>query len=499
MSLTILDKASLIIDGRSVNGAYADLAAALVEVRVRETITGASTLTLKVVDPKGTIRNSGLLAAKVTAVIDGAGFELVRTDRSTRADLTITFEDMAVAALRRRNSYRKVAAGAMSRAAFCQLLIREEPWITVSAAPGALSKVELARGSAASTTTEEPAGGSGGFGTKGLDPAAAKAIILGSASASKSSTSKKTEVEDTWDACGRIMGEIGWRAYALRKQVVLAPDSWILSRGTPYALSESSPGLDSIGWEFDTGQPAATATLRVRCGTSTTFPAGSRVTLSGEGPADGDWLVETIDRTDRTQVADVTLIRPSPALPEPTVNALSANPGEGGWGTSGDESGGGQIVGSTGAAAPSALVEAFVQKALAQAGKQYVWGATGPGSFDCSGLVMWCAAQVGGTGSPTSTARVPYFGRTVGNQLALARSAGTLMSVEAAIATRGALLIRGPDGHIAISLGGGKTIEAKGRAYGVGVFSARGRGWTTGAWVPGITVSASSSRDGRAS
>lgn len=42
---------------------------------------------------------------------------------------------------------------------------------------------------------------------------------------------------------------------------------------------------------------------------------------------------------------------------------------------------------------PQAAVVAF---ALAQLGKPYVWGATGPGSYDCSGLTMraWAAAGV---------------------------------------------------------------------------------------------------------
>jgi cell wall-associated NlpC family hydrolase len=36
-----------------------------------------------------------------------------------------------------------------------------------------------------------------------------------------------------------------------------------------------------------------------------------------------------------------------------------------------------------------------IQAALAQLGKPYVWGATGPDSFDCSGLMQWSWAQVG--------------------------------------------------------------------------------------------------------
>lgn len=36
-----------------------------------------------------------------------------------------------------------------------------------------------------------------------------------------------------------------------------------------------------------------------------------------------------------------------------------------------------------------------VQVALNQVGKRYVWGAMGPESFDCSGLMVWAYAQVG--------------------------------------------------------------------------------------------------------
>jgi cell wall-associated NlpC family hydrolase len=44
-------------------------------------------------------------------------------------------------------------------------------------------------------------------------------------------------------------------------------------------------------------------------------------------------------------------------------------------------------------AAPSAQAAAAVQAAMAQVGKPYVWGAAGPNSYDCSGLVQWAWAQ----------------------------------------------------------------------------------------------------------
>ena len=104
-------------------------------------------------------------------------------------------------------------------------------------------------------------------------------------------------------------------------------------------------------------------------------------------------------------------------------------------------------------------VEAFVSKCLAQAGDKYVFGAEtrladpDPDTFDCSELVQWAAYQVGVTiadGSQNQRAACKRF-----RQLSIAQ----------AMATRGALVFSG--GHVAISLGNGQTIEAKGRKYGV--------------------------------
>jgi hypothetical protein len=111
--------------------------------------------------------------------------------------------------------------------------------------------------------------------------------------------------------------------------------------------------------------------------------------------------------------------------------------------------------------------------ALTQKGKPYIWGDSGPNSFDCSGLVQWAAGKVGLT-----------FPKPVSSQLAQCTRAGTLITVQQAIATPGALLIRGPNEHIVISLGNGNTIEAMGKAYGVRIGGTKGRTWTTGALLP---------------
>jgi len=124
--------------------------------------------------------------------------------------------------------------------------------------------------------------------------------------------------------------------------------------------------------------------------------------------------------------------------------------------------------------------EAFVQRALAQRGDRYIFGAEAnpndpnPKAFDCSELVQWAAHQVG-VSIPDGTM----------NQLPHIQRAGKTLPIAKAISTRGALLFR--PGHVAISLGNGKTIEAKGSQYGVGVFSAQGRRWTAGGLIPGMS------------
>jgi len=123
---------------------------------------------------------------------------------------------------------------------------------------------------------------------------------------------------------------------------------------------------------------------------------------------------------------------------------------------------------------PSAPAERFIERALAQAGDAYVFGAEVPLSahdpdrFDCSELVQWAAAQVGLQVPDGSVAQSRFVKE---------------MSLQQALRTPGALLFR--PGHVAISLGDGRSIEARGRRYGVGIFNAEGRFHTAG-WIPGL-------------
>ena len=131
--------------------------------------------------------------------------------------------------------------------------------------------------------------------------------------------------------------------------------------------------------------------------------------------------------------------------------------------------------------------------ALSQAGDQYVYGAEAspsdenPYVFDCSELVEWVCARL------DVDPRVPDGSWL---QFQHCESLGTDVSVTRGLGTLGALLFwfdgdpmrpnRPKGAHVAISLGDGRTIEARSEKHGVGVFGPEGRSWTHAALIPGV-------------
>lgn len=85
-------------------------------------------------------------------------------------------------------------------------------------------------------------------------------------------------------------------------------------------------------------------------------------------------------------------------------------------------------------------------------GCSYVWGATGPDSFDCSGLVSYVFSSYGI--SVPRTAADQYYG-------------GTQIDVSTAVSTPGALIFYHGLGHVAISLGDGSVVHASNSNIGV--------------------------------
>jgi cell wall-associated NlpC family hydrolase len=151
------------------------------------------------------------------------------------------------------------------------------------------------------------------------------------------------------------------------------------------------------------------------------------------------------------------------------------------------------LSGLLGSIGTTSKTQTFLQNALAQAGDPYVWGASAnpadpnPKAFDCSELVKW-AAQRAGVDLPDGS-WLQYL------QL---KQQGATIPVAQALQTPGALLFsfsheptpgggRPSQAHVAISLGNGRTIEARGRSYGVGSFDAGNR-FDYAAVIPGLAA-----------
>lgn len=94
--------------------------------------------------------------------------------------------------------------------------------------------------------------------------------------------------------------------------------------------------------------------------------------------------------------------------------------------------------------APGPAAQAAVDAALSKMGSSYVWGATGPSTFDCSGLTSWAYNQAG-VSIPRSSRAQSTFGQAVSrDQL----QPGDLV------------FFYSPVSHVGIYIGNGQMVHA---------------------------------------
>jgi cell wall-associated NlpC family hydrolase len=397
------------------------------------TIDGASTLTITVADHERKLINDPTIDERSWAVVNGVHFELVAIGKGEDT-LTLTLEDAIVAALRRRTKPLSVAANKTTRRAFAVRLAREAR-VKYSIDPGHPEKVH------------NPLQRSVG------------------------------QRSNSWEVLGSDVAEpINWRRFSDGQQLVLGGDAWLRTGyKKPVAIREHTGGIGSIDFDLDVGKRASTAKVIVDA-RLVDFAPGAPVTISQLGPADGGWIVSTYTRPLTSTRGELELVRARKVLKEPKGNSGGRGrkksnrdkgdpdfvPGQGG------SDGGGR--------AGNPARERMVAFALKQSGKPYIWGGNGPGGYDCSGLVQ-AATRAGGK----------TLGKPAAGQWATCRAAGKTIPIRTALRTRGALLFRigGEYNHVAISLGNGSTVEARGTGYGCGVFgNAAGGGWTGAAlWL----------------
>lgn len=128
--------------------------------------------------------------------------------------------------------------------------------------------------------------------------------------------------ETFWEAARRLTDEVNWRLFSDGQTLYVAHDLTLLEGRPKMSLSEDSPGVDFVDWEWDSNKVNEARLV----GRADAWFAGigSVVTLPAEeGPASGRWLVSEIKTFLNREDVEVSLKRPERPLPEPAPERVT--------------------------------------------------------------------------------------------------------------------------------------------------------------------------------
>ena len=198
------------------------------------------------------------------------------------------------------------------------------------------------------------------------------------------------------------------------------------------------------------------STLQSARGDATTRAAGSTANTAGyNATAPGMNAVPQMSSMLGSGMSGLSGVATAPAsmmsgLPLGSLMGALGGAAPASWGT--DPGGSGDpVTGQTGLlSGDSTVADGAARRALSQLGKPYVWGATGPSAFDCSGLTQWAYHGVG-VDLPHHT----YEQMQVGQQVPPGQArAGDLVFSE---------FLSGPGRpeHVQMAIGNGQVVEAQ--------------------------------------
>ncbi len=423
----------LIVRGAKLKG---DIAEAVVSASVSLSSSEATQLELTIVDNDFDVLRSGLFSAG-TPTKAGSRCDYGNLDLEVRAvEVTPRGADNAL-----RVTARSFGVGKLKRAKGA--LVRK------NLTPTQFAKLEAKRA---------------GLRFVGQESAKRKAIAR----------QVGKDAESSWDTCQRLAKELGYVCFEAAGVLYFGRPTWLTQHTKELRVTwkggktdDAIDALPTCRRSGDDRKNVATVEATLRGDLGEDARPGMALILDGVPTFDGRYMVDTVTLPlAEGAAATVSASTPENPKPEPPPKKTKSSPGKGKGGKGGDDS----SSGATGAKSAAA----FVGFALAQAGDTYIYGAEtsptdpNPNAFDCSELVQWAAARAG----------VPFTDGSSA-QIAACRS----ISVEQAIRTKGALLWH--PGHIAISLGNGRTIEAANSRVGVVSYNAAGR-FQRGGLIPGM-------------
>lgn len=358
-----LDLGRMLLRGKTIS---ADLRGIIVDAELERTIEAASTLTLTVHDRERLLLKSGVLHRGATITVNGLTFALVRPEKHGD-EFSLTFEDLAIWALRQRDEPLKVRrTKEMTRARFIERLVREVKTPRISLWSPERDVVQEIAKSDASGTPEPYEFSRGTVAAEGVE----------------------AEKEDSWSAIRRLADEVQWRAFIVADVLYYGTDQAILKQAPRYTIRERTAGIETIDWTLDEGLKAQSCTLTCLA-ERWAAPPGTVVRLAGQGPADGLWIVQSMRRRLSSVQASVELTRPREPLPEPAPGTRAETPSL-------------DPLAAVNGEAPASVQRAYRRASEIHGYRQgYAWGGghgniNGNGPFDCSGGVSNVMGPRGG-------------------------------------------------------------------------------------------------------
>lgn len=196
--------------------------------------------------------------------------------------------------------------------------------------------------------------------------------------------------EDTW-ACGvRLAEEVNWRWYEAAGVIYYIDEFELLTSKTRMRVHRDAPGVREITFDWDTGRKVTevqvTADMKAWAA-----PPGTVAMVSGKGPANGRYIVASINTRLGSPEGTITLRKATEPLPEPAPETNTRTVG----GTSGSLG-----LSSTGGDDAVSVMIAEADRIDAMH-MTYVYGgghvtpAPANGPFDCSSFVSRLLQKAG--------------------------------------------------------------------------------------------------------
>lgn len=154
------------------------------------------------------------------------------------------------------------------------------------------------------------------YGTAGFTTVAYKKQVIFT---TKDSDGK---ARDWWTTIKDLMDEVRWAVFMSNGTMYVISEEDLMRSKPRMVISEATPGINTINFDFDIGQPVSTATILCRAG-RWIAPPGTVVQLKDCGPASGKWLVGTITRPLFSRDTTIELKKADHSLKEPAADIVT--------------------------------------------------------------------------------------------------------------------------------------------------------------------------------